>query len=657
MMRLFDGFRLANAKLKSHRIRTGIVVVIVSLLFAGIITILCIVAGTTQSLEKFNKEGLGSRFILQAMPIYDFGMWYSSDNQSMIDQLQPLSDQLKKDKIAEAKRLNIPYDPTNDQTLPIFTIVDNGTKKSLANPQSQVFKDLVKTNMINTPNIRYDDFKKLAKSSGAINFYRGSYGGISTSTEINNNGSIVAISEGKEEQPDGQSSPNYGPPKGVNTLVNYGFSQFDRELLSPFVLKGQNLSVGENGSIPVIIPVSAAEEILGRKPLPSSASNEDQLAYVEQLRKDIAGKETELCYRNNTSKELYNLAKQQRDEMERNKSNKEYVPPSLQYNLPETACGEVTVKKDTRSADEKKFQTSELDFKRKFESYENADQGIIRTRIVGLVTEPSYSMSFSAKDILSSIMLSTLGVGWFTPQDTVQTGSYASRISTPFAETIPMQQGYYAEFSDYKSAKAFMEKQNCVVNPEIYNEMSYASGQLDKRVAECHKQGKYFDIFPYGNNASAIEDIKQGVWKVVAYAAPVVLIIASLVLMGIVGKLIADSRRETAVFRALGATRFDIAQIYFTYSLNIAMMIAAMSVVIGAITAYFISQKLSPELSVTAALVYNTSDLSRQFTLFGLDPVYIGFVCLLILVAVAIATLIPLITNIRRNPIRDMRDE
>ncbi len=127
--------------------------------------------------------------------------------------------------------------------------------------------------------------------------------------------------------------------------------------------------------------------------------------------------------------------------------------------------------------------------------------------------------------------------------------------------------------------------------------------------------------------------------------------------MGVVGKLIADSRRETAVFRALGATRLDIAQIYFTYSLNIAILISVLSVTAGAVIAYLISQRLSPDLTVTAMLVYNSTDLSKQFSLFGLDPIYIGFVCLLILVSVAIATLIPLITNIRRNPIGDMRDE
>ena len=182
-------------------------------------------------------------------------------------------------------------------------------------------------------------------------------------------------------------------------------------------------------------------------------------------------------------------------------------------------------------------------------------------------------------------------------------------------------------------------------------------GQSDPRVVDCYKMGKYFDISPFGNNASAIEDMRRGVWKVMRYVAPAVLLIASLVLMGIVGKIIADSRRETAVFRALGATRFAIAQIYLTYSLFIGVFIVLISFIIGSVGALLFSHKLSPDASVSAVLAYNARDIHKQFSFYGFDLQYAAIIIGLIAAAAILSTALPLATNIRRNPIRDMRDE
>ena len=187
--------------------------------------------------------------------------------------------------------------------------------------------------------------------------------------------------------------------------------------------------------------------------------------------------------------------------------------------------------------------------------------------------------------------------------------------------------------------------------------MGIEPGAQDSRVTKCHATGKYFDFEPFGNNASALEDLRSNVWKGVRYVAPVVLILASLVLMGVIGKLIADSRRETAVFRALGATRGSIEQIYFTYSVFLALFIAFIALVIGASGAFLISQRYSPDASLVAVLAYNAKDINKEFILFGLDPLYIGLIVGLVVLAALIATMIPVFSNVSRNPMRDMRDE
>lgn len=654
MMRPFDGIRLASAKLRAHRVRTGIITAIVALLFAGIVLVLAMVAGAAKSLQSFGHEGLGSRYIVQANPIVDMQILYSG-NQTVMSTLNDETARLKTAKKAEAKKLGIEYDAANDSMLPTMEY-DNGkgAKVKAPNFSSEFTKQTTMAYINDIPHVAYDDFSKIAKTAGAKAVYK--------STSANQQAyyqkqtSVSAIVDGTEQAADTASQT--GQVKGVAQLSQGNWRFFDSELLAPFLLANQNLSVGKDGSIPVIAPVSAAETFLKMSPASSTASSEEQIKHIETVRAGIAGKTAQLCYRNASSAELLSTAKNQRDEMQRNKNKTGYTAPSLQYNLPTEPCGAVTVKKDTRSAEEKKQANNQLSFKKQFESYEDPAQGVITVRFVGLVPDTSYAMGFSVKDILKSMLQSSLGNdGWFSPIGTVTPDSFAARIAQTYDSGSSATRAYYAEFPDYKSAKDFTKAHTCSVTLTMSEMMSYASDKPDPRVTKCYAAGKYFDIAPFGNNASAIADLRATVWKVMRVVAPVILCIAALVLMGIVGKIIADSRRETAVFRALGATRSSIAQIYLTYGLFIALIVMAIAGLLGGIGAFALSERFSPALSVTAVLAYNAQDLHKQFTLFGIDPLYVLAVFVLIIVATLLSTIIPLLTNVRRNPIRDMRDE
>ena len=159
------------------------------------------------------------------------------------------------------------------------------------------------------------------------------------------------------------------------------------------------------------------------------------------------------------------------------------------------------------------------------------------------------------------------------------------------------------------------------------------------------------------SSAGAIEEFRSIFWKISRFVLLAIVIIAALIMMGNVGKIIADSRRETAVFRALGAKRLDISQIYLTFTVLICAFITVMSLALGSLAAYFVHQRYTDELSVQAVLTYNAQDLHKQFSLFGVNPLYIGAIAGLVLIAGLLAASLPLLTNTRRNPIRDMRDD
>lgn len=654
-MRVLDGVLLAAAKLKTHRVRTGIIIVIAALLFAGIALVLFMLTGAARSTASFAKEGLGSRYIVQASPILDYNAQIVG-TPPIFENLMAKTTALKAEKKQAAKKLDISYDPTNDQTLPLleYKMPDGSVQRTL-NQASAFTKEAQTAYARALPHVQYEDFTKLARSNGALKTYR--------SATSNGPGfgqtqpTVSPILDAKEQFAESSKSSTMTEPRGVVTINTLGWSAFDTELLQPFLLPHQTLAVGKDGAVPVIAPMSAAEQILGLNSLPSTASSSQRLDRLVAVRKGIAGSVAELCYRNSASVDLYNQANIQEQEIARNKGNKNYTAPSLQYAAPTEPCGAVTIKKDTRSNEEKKQADNEISFKKQFEGYQDPTQEVLKVRIVGLSQDVSYQAGFSARGIIESILRSSLGQGWFSPSAAITTGSVASLVRPAVQDTTVFTQTYYAEFPTLSAAKNFAKQATC--ESKVTQDFSGMPqpGQADPRVADCDRQGKYYTVAPFGNNASAIEDLRQNVWKVMRYVAPAVLLIASLVLMGIVGKIIADSRRETAVFRALGATRFAIAQIYLTYSLFIAGIILVLSLGIGAIGAELLSNRLAPDASATAVLAYSAQDVHKQFVFFGVDMTYVAIVAGLIVLAALVSTLLPLLTNIRRNPIRDMRDE
>lgn len=651
MMRTFDGIRLAQAKLRTHRVRTGIVLLVVSLLFAGIGLGLFMLTGAVRSMKSFDSEGLGNRYIVQAVPIIDGLMQWN--HPDIRNELAAKTTQLKAEKKDTAKKLGIVYDPATDNSLPMVS--QPGTSDTFVNNGSPYTTETINRYVNNLPHIGYEDFKGLAEKGGAIKFYKSTapFDMMRGGPQGMQNGSVVPIVNGKEDTNQNKAS-SMSSPQGFATMTSLGWSQFDSELLYPFILPGQTLVVGKDGSLPVIAPYSAAEEVLKLDRLPATSTAQQKLDRLVQVRKEAAGKTAQLCYRNNTSMELLEQAKNQAREIASNAGKKDYIAPALQYNLPTEACGAVTVKKDTRTAEEKKQTANELTFKRQYEGYKDPEQSIITMRIIGIVPDMNNSYSFSIRTILESVLQSRLGQGWFSPISTIASGSPAGQISKPYEESTAQGRAYYAEFPTMEAARQFAKDASC---SEKVDYSAMTADKPDPRVVACYAAGKYFDIRPFGNNASAIADVRQNAWKVLRYVVPAVLLVSSLVLMGIVGKIIADSRRETAVFRALGATRGAIAQIYFTYSLFIAGIMAVLSLGLGAAAAYLISQRLTPDASVTAVLAYNAADVHKQFTFFGIDARVCLLVGGLIVVASLLSTIGPLLSNVRRNPIRDMRDE
>jgi hypothetical protein len=645
MMRPRDSLTLAFTKLRVRRIRLGITLVVMSLLFASLVFISVITAGATQSFNTFGKEGLGGRYVVSATPI----VYQPYANDELNALLQPTQDALVAQKTALAKKYGIPYDPKTDTSLPLTqqqmgpSPNDTQFMANIGSPDTMRALAQLNTKLPTS----FNDFNTLAKKYHAKALYRSNsnYFGMGA-----NNGGIQVLKDGKEDYTSKQKQA-YGPPTGVDSINSLGWNQMSDDLLKPFLLDKQTTTIGSDGSIPITAPFSAAEQLMGLSKLPATATSEQKLTRLQEVRQ-VAGKTAPICYRNQASQNLLQKAIAQTADISANSGKSGYVMPSLQYNLPSEACGPVTVKKDTRTADEKLADNRQAELDAVGQSDTDPVQGIFNVRIVGITADiQGVGSSLQASSLVSSIVTSSLGQGWLSPTSAFQPESLATRAQGGRVEDMPTaQQTYYAEFGSLAAAKDFIDQQSC--NP---NQMALTGP--DSMMKECSKLNRYFSINPYGNNAGAIEDFKHSIWKVARFVLLGVIVIATVVLMGTLGKIIADSRRETAVFRALGARRLHVSQVYLIYTVLVAIMIIILSIVVGVIGALIVSHRLEPGLSVAAALAYNARDVHQHFSLFGINALYITIIAGIVVATSLLAASIPLLTNMRRNPIRDMRDE
>lgn len=80
----------------------------------------------------------------------------------------------------------------------------------------------------------------------------------------------------------------------------------------------------------------------------------------------------------------------------------------------------------------------------------------------------------------------------------------------------------------------------------------------------------------------------------------------------------AENRKETAVYRAMGAKRRDVTSIYITYTLLVALQIALTSLVLGVAAAFAVDYFYGATLTDTAVAAFGILEDAPRFSLFGL---------------------------------------
>ncbi len=628
MIRLGDATILALTKLKTRKVRTIVTVITASLLFSTLTFAVFVAGGVLDSAERFTSGNLAERYIASVtFPGGEGG----TNEQSVRDRATELYPQVIAEKKAVAKQLGIEYDPKTEPKP-----VEESQGGAYLNSESLAAQRALNEYQAKQPTAR----QKL--EAAAEKYHPKTYFSFGQSTI---NGQLKLLKEGKEDFTAKVDPFGFSPTQDITS----GWSYLASSVLEPFFVEQKYLDAQANKSdLPVVAPYSKVEAALGLDPLAKNAPAKDRLDRISEVRARAATVTFTSCYRNSASQAQIDDAQRTAREIEQNKNNADYQKPLLIYGLPAAnECAPATILSDKRTAEEKKSAEKQLEFHRRFGAVVDPVQQKVTARVVGLSPDGFDPTSFSSVDVLISMIAgSTLQGTWAVPQEMYDalpnkaiyekfyptSGTAVSQLSAAY---IPAA-SQLVEFATAEDMRAFMTKESC-------------TGM------DCGTTKPFISYF--GSNTVLMQDLTSGITTTLSYVALVIAAIASLILMGMVGRVISDSRRETAVFRAIGAKRNDIRVIYVIYTIFLSVLIAVATVAIGCGLALWLDSQLSAEATVRAHLTFVGVERNVAFHLFGLWWQALLAIVGLVIVAGLVSMLLPISRNLARSPIKDMRDD
>lgn len=651
MIRLTDATILAVTKLRTHRLRTTVTILLASILFGVLIALSLIINGALKSIDNFRSDGLTSRYIVNvnsAINVSD--LQGTTRNADIIDQAKKAYVQLVEKKTSEAKRLNISYSQASDQP-PYMTSSDgSGDTLALSDPNGITQKVLAQK-YSGSP--AFDDAKlnTLAKHYGAIATFT------AESYTLTKGASLEVFSEGKEKFYD-TSNMTAVDANYVTPILDTNLTVLPSELTKSFLLPNNAGWTANSDTLPIILPQDTIERLIGLDKLSTKASAPAKLERLTTVKQHAASLTFDACYRNKASLDLIQQAVQQQAEMTAHSNDKQYQKPSLIYALPDpTKCENPSVISDTRTSTQKRHDANQAIFDEEFNNKKEPISYFVHLKVVGVSPERTSSsqnsMSTTTTENASNVsdiinnLLATNGVEQAIPKVLYDQIPNKTRYADLFTYTPLYIFGNednkirYIEFSSAQDAQTFIDEQSCTV-------------QYDNT---CKPLGRIYQATLSFSNSAALDDLREKSAQLFNIIALGVMLLATLIMWIAISRTISDSRRETAVFRAIGFGRMDIVTLYITCTLLLCFFIIVLSISIGFIGAHIVDAQFAPQFTAQAQYGFGGIDLSKKVSLIGINRNQLLTIVMACLVTGILSVIFPLLRNVRRNPVRDMRDE
>ena len=354
-------------------------------------------------------------------------------------------------------------------------------------------------------------------------------------------------------------------------------------------------------------------------------------------------------------------AQQAASEIELNKDNPNYAKPSLIYGFPTEPCGDIPVLSDTRTQAEKDADVMADETAKQLGVYVAPRHQLVKFQVVGVVNQDftvgatqTSERSTNLSSYFSNLLSGSANLGNFASGGVIPSSLYDSLpdelkfqggtttdsgtdlpadISDQFASGI-------LEFSGLEQARDFLDNETC----------PYFS-------SDCTKQ-YYAD--QYGVNYLAMNDFNDLFGKAMIISIPIIAGLAIVIMWFTISRIMADSRYETAIYRAIGARRGDIRRIYLVYATILALIIGLVAVSLSFVTLLIVNNCFSGAITAAlqSALSLTGQDVAFNFLAMSCQTaVMCGLIVLLIIVTCWLSSITPIIRNTLRQPIDDLHSQ
>jgi len=656
VIRFRHALKLARTKLQSKRLLLVISIVISSILFAVLIAAIIIFTGAENSAVNFVTKANDGVYRVEVNPVIPANVYYYDRPLSIetIRHIRAIEKQYYSQLAAKYKAAGLKYDASTE-----VSALSPSAYSPASLPAEQRF-DIT----MDSPVIAYDQalkfaaYAKTAKNKlSDLQLVGAKYGatryssaGVITAQAIPN---MMLIKNGKEDFTDTEHKSGDSTSFGysTNSIHNGTYQLQDEALIQRYLLPPS--VVGETKGIPVVVTSQEVASLFGKEKSigPEPQASKEKAAWLQSIQAKFAGYTYQACYRN--TPELAKIQQIQRDyaDIINNKDTKGYVQPSLQYNLPTTGCGDITVKQDTRSLSEKKAAAQLIVDQKKLGTYIEPQHKTLTFQIVGIMNARHFSnYTANIQSYLQNLLAAdNLTFSAFVPQQMYD----KIPASLKFLDESSGPSSAYSQYSDGRVANGL------TTHVLDFKTVNQARAFIDNETCPGYDSNckKLFTSNPYGSNYLILDEIGQMFSRFMLYALPAVLGLAAVIIWFTMVRVMAENRKETAVYRAMGAKRQDIVAIYVTYGMIIALRVAIAASILGIGSAYVVDYVYGSQLTDIATASFGTITSGMRFSLFDLTSPYLLLVIASIFVVSLLAILQPLIRSVRRSPIEDMRSE
>ena len=292
----------------------------------------------------------------------------------------------------------------------------------------------------------------------------------------------------------------------------------------------------------------------------------------------MKGQTYQACYRNTAEQTILEKIQCDYTEMKNNEHTTGYEKPHLLYDYPTEPCGDIAVKEDSRTSAEKQADANADDTQKKLGTYVAPRHQLVTFQIVGIkYAQPYIDYTKGLDEYVKSLLTAqntsmTLDIPlqmYNTLPEHLKAQDIRREHSARPSRSMDANEDFAArvlEFASPEKARAFLDNETCPSSS-----------------TQC---GKKFLAAPYGSNYLIIDEISKLFARIAAIAFPVALGLAAVIIWFTVSRIMAENRKETAVYRAMGAKRRDIAHIYVVYIMLVALRVVLVSVIVGIVIVY-----------------------------------------------------------------------